>query len=168
MKPSCFRMGAIASSSATLLFLSAAFLAPYGSQAQSKTPPTMLRAQGTPSAAMYDSHRETIVQGSVISFTTDSVAPPLGTHVLVRTTSGTLDVHLGSSRVLSQTKIELAPGDTVRLVGENIVLRNGSSFFAARILQKGAQAATLRNKKGIPVKAIPHDAQTVAALRGVR
>lgn len=139
------------------------FLMPGAARAQLKPQSGPLSA-----AAGYDARRETVVQGTVVSFTTDSVTPPIGTHVLVQTAAGTLDVHLGSSKVLSATKLTLNPGDSIRMVGEEMKLPNDGSVFAARILQKGAQSITLRNAKGVLIRPIPHDPQSLAALRGVR
>jgi hypothetical protein len=141
-----------------------AFIGPERSGAQQKQPV----GSAAPAPGAYDARRETMVQGTVVSFTTDSVTPPVGTHVLVQTGSGTLDVHLGSARVLVSAKMELNPGDTVRLVGENIGLPGGGSVFAARILQKGGQSVMLRNAKGVLVRPLPRDSQSILALRGVR
>ncbi len=147
---------------AALGVIAPAFFAPAPSHAQQKT-------QSTAAAeATYDARREISVQGSVVSFTTDSVTPPLGTHVLVQTSSGTLDVHLGDGKALNNAHIALKPGDSVRLIGEEIAVPTGGSFFAARILQKGAQSVALRNARGVVLKSMPRDPQSIAALRGVR
>jgi hypothetical protein len=98
----------------------------------------------------YDLSRETVLQGTVVSFTASSQVPPIGSHVTIQTASGPVDVHLGNASVLKMKDVFLAAGDSVRIVGEK-QLYGGGSFFAARILQKGNQSVTLRNSMGIPV-----------------
>jgi len=51
-------------------------------------------------------------------------------------------VHLGNGKVLKASNFELNPGDNVRIVGETLALGDGT-YFAARIVQKGAQAVTV-------------------------
>jgi hypothetical protein len=98
----------------------------------------------------YDLSRETVVQGTVVSFAASSQVPPLGAHAIIQTASGPVDVHLGNASLLKRSDIFLAAGDSVRIVGENQAYGDGS-VFAARVLQKGSQSVTLRNSKGIPL-----------------
>ena len=98
----------------------------------------------------YELSRETILQGTVVSFTANSKIAPLGSHVTIQTASGIVDVHLGNEAMLKSNDIFLAPGDSVRIVGESQQYGAGS-FFAARVLQKGSQSVTLRNSNGIPL-----------------
>jgi len=92
----------------------------------------------------------------------------MGAHVLFQTSSGQIDVHLGDARVLKAAGLELNPGDSVRIVGEPLA-SGDSTYFAARIVQKGAQAVAVRNTKGFLTT--PASVLTPAqkeALRGVR
>ena len=98
----------------------------------------------------YELSRETMLQGTVVSFTASSKTAPLGSHVTIQTASGLVDVHLGNEALLKSSDIFLAPGDSVRIVGES-QLYGAGSFFAARVLQKGSQSVTLRNSNGIPL-----------------
>ena len=98
----------------------------------------------------YDLSRETVLEGTVVSFTSNSKTPPLGSHVTIQTASGPVDVHLGSEALLKSNDIFLAAGDSIRIVGESQPY-GGGSFFAARVLQKGSQSVTLRNSNGIPL-----------------
>jgi hypothetical protein len=104
-----------------------------------------------PSSRAYDLHREVSLQGTVVEYKATSATPPLGAHVTLQTSSGIVDVHLGNSRLLAANHFSLAPGDSVRVFGENL---NGSQGvqFAARIVQKGTQALTVRSLQGIPLK----------------
>ena len=97
----------------------------------------------------YDITRESVVQGTVTSYTAASDVAPVGPHAMIQTASGTVDVHLGNADFMKQNDFFLAPGDSVKIVGE---ARNFSSgtVFLARIVQKGSQTVTLRNLNGIP------------------
>jgi DNA/RNA endonuclease YhcR with UshA esterase domain len=99
----------------------------------------------------YDLSREVSVQGTVVTFTESSQAPPLGPHVVVQTSSGPVDVHLGNARLLKANHFTLAAGDTVRVIGENVPYGDGTQFFA-RIIQKGNQSLALRSTRGFPLR----------------
>ena len=115
----------------------------------------------------YDVAREVTLVGTVVKFEATSSTPPIGAHLLVQTASGQVDVHLGDARVLKANKLELNAGDSVRIVGENLVSDSGT--FAARIVQKGTQAVAVRTTRGFLTRTggdiSPAQA---AALRGVR
>jgi hypothetical protein len=117
--------------------------APFSGAQQKPTPVAQANSS-------YDLSRETVLQGTVVSFTASSQVPPLGAHATIQTASGPVDVHLGNASLLKRSDIFLAAGDSVRIVGENQPYGDGS-FFAARVLQKGSQSVTLRNSKGIPL-----------------
>jgi DNA/RNA endonuclease YhcR with UshA esterase domain len=104
-----------------------------------------------PQRQSYDPSREVSLQGVVLSFTENSSVPPLGAHVSVQTSSGTLDVHLGSAKLLQASHFTLVAGDSVRIVGENLPFGGGSQFFA-RIIQKGNQSVALRSARGFPLR----------------
>jgi hypothetical protein len=93
---------------------------------------------------------DTVLEGTVVSFTANSTVPPLGAHVVIETSSGTVDVHLGKASLLQQANISLAAGDSIRVSGSSVPFGDGA-VFAARILQKGTLSVTLRNQRGIPV-----------------
>ena len=116
----------------------------------------------------YDMNRESFLLGTVVKFESGSSTPPIGAHVILQTASGQVDVHLGNAKVLQASHFELNPGDSVRIVGEQLALGD-SMYFAARIVQKGAQAVAVRNAKGYlltPASTLTPDQK--AALRGVR
>jgi len=116
----------------------------------------------------YNVNREISLVGTVVKYETNSAIPPLGAHVTLETPSGTVDVHLGNAKVLEAARLEMHPGDNVRIVGE-LMSVDGGTYFAARIVQKGALAVAVRNARGLPLT--PASTLTPAqreALRGVR
>jgi hypothetical protein len=145
----------------TFIFVSALVLC-YSAEAQqsAQTAPARLVA--------YNLNREVSLVGTVVKFEKASNTPPMGAHVLLQTSSGQVDVHLGNAKLLQANHFELNAGDSIRIVGENLAYGEGS-IFAARIVQKGAQAVVLRNSRGALLT--PASALTPAqieALRGVR
>jgi hypothetical protein len=116
----------------------------------------------------YDANREVSLVGTVVKYETASAVPPMGAHVTIQTGSGQVDVHLGNARVLQASHLELNAGDNVRIVGEPMAV-DESTFFAARIVQKGTQAIAVRNTKGFPLTIATTLTQAQKqALRGVR
>ena len=116
----------------------------------------------------YDLSREVFLVGTVVKFDSASATLPAGAHVFLQTASGQVDVHLGNAKVLQATHLTLSPGDSVRIAGEPLALGD-STYFAARIVQKGMQAVAVRNTRGFLTS--PASLLTSAqkeALRGVR
>jgi hypothetical protein len=99
----------------------------------------------------YDPGREISVQGSVISYSETSSAAPFGPRVTLQTSSGVLDVHLGSVRLLENNHFTLAAGDSVRVVGESMPVGSGTQFLA-RLIQKGDQVVLVRSQQGFPLR----------------
>ena len=116
----------------------------------------------------YNLSREVTLLGTVVKYEPASSVAPFGAHVLLQTQSGQVDVHLGNAKLLQAHHLELNAGDSVRIIGEDLAYGDGK-IFAARIVQKGAQAIAVRNTRGFPPT--PASALTPAqieALRGVR
>ena len=111
----------------------------------------------------YDVSREVSLQGTVVSFTENSSTPPLGARISIQTSSGILDVHLGNAKLLQHDKFSVAPGDTVRIIGENLPYAGGTQFFA-RIIQKGSQAVALRSPQGFPLRPATTPGKTQAGV----
>jgi len=116
----------------------------------------------------YNVSREVFLLGTVVKFESASSTLPMGAHLILQTSSGPIDVHLGNARVLQAGHLELNPGDSLRIVGEPLALGD-STYFAARIVQKGAQAVAVRNTKGfLTTPASLMSPAEKEALRGVR
>jgi len=115
--------------------------------------PQQAKTSDLASLQAYSTAREGSLVGTVVKYDPASSTPPPGAHVLVQTASGQVDVHLGNPKLLEVNHLQLNPGDSVRIVGENVALGE-STYFAARILQKGNQAVTLRSVRGFPARAV--------------
>lgn len=102
------------------------------------------------SNSLYDIAKEVSLQGTVAKFTENSADLPVGAHVLVQTSSGQVDVHLGDPRLLKLNNLAISQGASIRIIGEPVTLSQGT-FFLARLVQLGTQVVTLRTTHGMPV-----------------
>ncbi len=100
--------------------------------------------------ALYDATKEVSLQGTVASFTENSKQFPPGAHVVVQTSAGPVDAHLGDARLLKLNNMTIAQGASIRIIGESVTTPQGT-FFLARLIQQGAQLVVVRNAQGFPV-----------------
>jgi hypothetical protein len=109
-------------------------------------------AQTVPQAfsSQYEVGREVNLVGTVSSVVENSKTGPLGTHVIVQSSAGPVDVHIGSAKYLEMNKVNLKTGDSVRILGENFTVGTDTVFFA-RIVQDGTAAVAVRSTKGMPL-----------------
>jgi len=118
--------------------------------------PSALQAQRSKTASAktapggYNIANDLSLQGTIVSYTENSKTPPIGTHVVLRTPSGNVDVHLGDAHLLHLAKLNLAPGMSVRFVGQSEAVGQ-STVFLARLVQVGAQVVALRSDRGLPL-----------------
>lgn len=100
-------------------------------------------------AGGYNVANDSSLQGAILSYTENSKTP-LGTHVLLQTPAGNVDVHLGDARVLHQAKMDLTQGMSVRFVGQTQTVGQ-NTVFLARLVQVGSQVVAVRSNRGVPV-----------------
>ena len=100
--------------------------------------------------SLYDPAKEVSLQGTVAKFTENSADLPVGAHVLVQTSSGQIDVHLGDPRLLKLNNFSISQGASIRILGEPVTTNQGT-FFLARLVQQGTQVVTLRTTHGMPL-----------------
>jgi len=98
----------------------------------------------------YDVTQETVVEGTVLSYTAESATPPIGAHFVLQTAAGAIDVHLGAASFLQANHFSLAKGDSVRVVGVSSATRQ-ATVFLVRVIQKAGQSLVLRTAKGAPL-----------------
>jgi hypothetical protein len=98
---------------------------------------------------MYDTRTEVRVTGTVEAV--NNVTTPDraccgvggGTHVTVKTTTESIETHLGPTVWLREQGINLAAGDTVEVLGSRVMMR-GIPVLLAREIKKGETTWTLR------------------------
>jgi hypothetical protein len=102
------------------------------------------------SGAAYDVAHESVISGKVVQYSSASTTPPMGAHISLQTSSGTIEVHAGSAKLIQASNISLQAGDSVSITGETVQFGN-SNVFVARLIQKGAQSVAVRSKNGVPL-----------------
>jgi hypothetical protein len=95
----------------------------------------------------YNIANDVSLQGTVLKYTENSATPPIGTHVLLQTSSGNVDVHLGDARLLHLSKLSITPGSNIRFVGQ-MKTEGSKQIFLARLVQVGSQVLAVRNEHG--------------------
>ena len=105
-----------------------------------------------PSPNTYNIANDLSLQGTVLQYTENSQTPPIGAHVLLQTSTGNVDVHLGDARLLHLANVNIAQGASVRFVGQTRTVGQ-NSVFLARLVQVGAQLVAVRSDHGLPLAA---------------
>src|ERR1700680_2880568 len=105
---------------------------------------------GHRSGAAYDVARESVISGKIVQYNAASSTPPLGAHISLQTSSGTIDVHAGNAKLIEASHISLQAGDSVSITGETVQFGN-SRVFVARVIEKGSQSVAVRSKNGVPL-----------------
>jgi hypothetical protein len=98
----------------------------------------------------YNPTQETMIEGTVRSYSAEAATLLIGAHVVLQTASGAIDVHLGPASYLQASHFSLTKGDSVRVVGVSSATRQGKVFLV-RVIQKGGQSLALRTAKGAPL-----------------
>jgi hypothetical protein len=76
-----------------------------------------------------------------------------GTHVMLKTESGVIEVHLGPSPFLKEKHVEIAKGDAVEVVGSRLKMGETDAILA-REIRKGETSWSFRDANGGPLWAM--------------
>lgn len=113
------------------------------------------RRQPPPGAAAprYDVTTVETVRGEVISI--DTIAPGTyghmaGVHLMLRTRTGPVSVHLGPAAYLQRQSLQLHKGETIEVRGSRVTMGGNPALLAARVT-RGRQVLMLRDSAGLPV-----------------
>ena len=109
--------------------------------------------QGSP---IYDVKTETTIEGTVVAV--ETIAGPGGrgrrglggTHLVVKTETEKLDVHMGPTVYLAEKQIAIATGDAVEILGSRVTI-DEEPVLIAREIKKGDQTWALRDASGRPL-----------------
>jgi hypothetical protein len=72
-----------------------------------------------------------------------------GTHITLKTSNQSYDVHLGPTSYLADQKFSVAKNDQLEVTGSK-VKQGDAEVILARQVKKGDQTITLRDAQGIP------------------
>lgn len=104
--------------------------------------------QGMP---RYNTGTEATLEGTVEEVkAVTSMRGMEGTHLMLKTESETIEVHLGPSAFLKEKNVELVKGDGVHVVGSRVKIA-GADALLAREIRKGEATWTLRDESGRPL-----------------
>jgi hypothetical protein len=109
----------------------------------------------TPGPLAYNVSNETTLKGTVSSVLAKPSAHSgmiLGAHLLVTTSSGTVDASLGRFALKGKGALSVAPGASVAITGVMKTI-NSKQVFLARTVSVGEQVYTIRNQRGIALSA---------------
>jgi len=100
---------------------------------------------------MYNPATETTVKGTVEEVTTipGRRGGGAGTHLDLKTESGTFDVHLGPSAFVAGKNFTFAKGEQVEVTGSKVKYEDHDTIIAREVRADG-KVLTLRNAQGIP------------------
>lgn len=113
---------------------------------------TAVLAQSGPRRGMplYDPKTELTLSGSVDDIQTQGcMGRGLGTHLMVKTQTETVEVCVGPSSFIQQKGFSFAKGDQVDVTGSKVKLGQ-TDVVIARQITKDNQTLTLRDTQGIP------------------
>jgi hypothetical protein len=120
------------------------------------------------STAAYDVARETVLSGKIVEYSAPSRGVPMGAHITLQTSSGTVDVHGGNPKLIAASNLSLQAGDSVSVTGENVEFA-GKTIFVARTIQKGMQSVAVRSKNGTLLRPVSRSADgQIVSPGGVR
>jgi hypothetical protein len=98
----------------------------------------------------YNPAAEVTLSGTIDDIKTMDSMCHTGTHLILKTDKGNIEVALGPSQFLNDQKFELKKGDQIQVVGAKTNTRNGE-MFVARQITSGGKNLTLRDGQGVPV-----------------
>jgi DNA/RNA endonuclease YhcR with UshA esterase domain len=100
--------------------------------------------------ARYDPKTETTIQATVeeVKQITGKRGWS-GTHLMVRTETGTLEVHVGPAAYIASQQFAFAKGDKIEVTGSKTTLQ-GTEVLLAREIKKDAKSLVLRDAQGFP------------------
>jgi hypothetical protein len=105
------------------------------------------------SSPIYDLSKEIKFQGTIDKIQSSTSGSPMGTHLLVLTRQGMVDVHLGASAAVSPKNLGLSVGESIDVTGMMATV-GGNPVLLARILTTSNHIYMLRNERGVPIRSL--------------
>lgn len=99
----------------------------------------------------YDVSREVTLNGTISAVVTKTTPGMLmGAHLVLTTTSGTVDASLGRWALQGKHPLSVSSGQQVEVTGIMETIK-GKEVFIARTVKSGGNVYTLRNQHGIEI-----------------
>ncbi|MGC9157368.1 MAG: hypothetical protein ACP5FH_00140 [Terracidiphilus sp.] len=99
---------------------------------------------------VYNPKTEITIKGTVEKVTEIGEPRWTGTHLMLRTSDQTYDVHVGPTAYLARNGFTFAVGDQIEVTGA-LIKSDGTKAIVAREIKKKGSILTLRDRRGIPV-----------------
>jgi len=107
--------------------------------------------QKSTASMSYDASKEVTLNGTVASvFPTAPSGMLAGSHLLLTTLSGSVDVSLGPCGSMGKNGLSVKPGQQIETTGVVQTFR-GNPVLLARTVKSGDSLYAIRNEHGIPV-----------------
>ncbi len=107
---------------------------------------------GTPYTRLYNPQTMETVSGDVVAV--DRITPlkgmSYGIHLLLKTQTATISIHLGPSWYLENQNIRVSVGDKIKVKGSKVIF-NGKPVLIAAEVRKGDKVLMLRDAHGYPL-----------------
>ena len=107
---------------------------------------------GSQYGRLYDPKMVETISGEVVKV--DRIAPlrgmSAGVHLLVKTDTGKVSVHLGPLWYLENQDVKIQPKDKVEIKGSRVTVQGRPALIAAEV-KKGDETLKLRDDAGVPV-----------------
>jgi hypothetical protein len=137
------------------------FLIPSANAQSASSSATQQSAIASTDAPVYDMSKEIKVQGTIQQIEMLGPGGPLGTHVLIQTSQGVVDAHLGYRKATTAENLGLSVGQEIEITG--MMANIGSnSVLLARLLTTPTHIFILRSEHGIPVRMLPRNGPPAA------
>lgn len=98
----------------------------------------------------YDVSSETTITGSVQDVLQPIMGRMTGTHLIVKTETETIEVHVGPTDFVTNEGFAFAKGDSVQILGSKVNI-DGKDALISREVTKNGKTLTLRDKSGRPL-----------------
>ena len=108
------------------------------------------RPFNTQGAALYNPATEVVIRGSVervSEFSCPVSEGEMGSHLLLKTADGTIQVHLAPGRIMRSQKLSFSPGDRLLVVGSKVRIL-GTNDLIAREIVRGQEDFIFRDQAG--------------------
>ncbi len=113
---------------------------------------TSTLAQKNQGQRQYNPATETTVTGTVeeVKKVAGTRGGSGGTHLMIKTTQGSLEVHLGPTSYLEKQDFTFAKVDQIEVLGSKVKIES-ADVVIAREVKKGGKTLMLRDAQGVPV-----------------
>jgi hypothetical protein len=115
----------------------------------------------------YDVSKEVTLKGTISTVVKKpSTGTLIGKHLILATSSGSVDAHIGTYAGRDKRLDTLAPGQSVSAVGVKMNVK-GKSVFIVRTIEVDGQSIAVRNQRGFFVGPASPRAASTSPVKGV-